>query len=347
MAGIRVAIVGATGAVGRTILRVLEERAFPVEELRLLASERSAGSILPFRGRDLIVDVAGPESFGGIDVAFFSAGAAASRELAPRAAAAGAIVIDNSSAFRMQPDVPLVVPEVNGDVLPDAIERGIIANPNCSTIQMVVALEPLHRAFELRHVIVSTYQSVSGTGGRARRALDAEASGEGRAANSPYPHPIAFNVLPHIDVFDDHGWSGEERKMINETRKIMRLPDLHVVPTTVRVPVRIGHSESVYARFASEVEPEAAWEALSHAPGVVVWDDPHEAVYPLPREIEGRDEVFVGRVRRDPDDPHALLLWVVADNLRKGAATNAVQIAEKVIATRWPLSSTDIVTSSL
>jgi aspartate-semialdehyde dehydrogenase len=333
MAGVRVAVVGASGAVGRTILRVLEECRFPIAELRLLASERSAGTVLPFDGENIQVGIAVPESFGGVDIAFFSAGASVSRELAPHAAAAGALVVDNSSAFRMQPDVPLIVPEVNGSILPGAIERGIIANPNCSTIQMVVALWPLHQAFGLEQVIVSTYQSVSGTGGRALRALDAEMQDGGHAAGSPYPHPIAFNVLPHIDVFDDSGWSGEERKMINETRKIMALPDLHVVPTTVRVPVRVGHSESVYARFAAEVEPDEARRVLATAPGVLVRDDPREAVYPLALEAQGRDEVFVGRVRSDPEDRHALLLWVVADNLRKGAATNAVQIAEHVMAT--------------
>lgn len=331
MAGICVAVVGASGAVGRSVLRVLEDRSFPIADLCLLASERSAGTTLPFHGEEIEVGVARPKGFGGVDVAFFSAGASASRELAPHAVADGALVVDNSSAFRMQPDVPLIVPEVNGSILPAAVQRGIIANPNCSTIQMVVALWPLHRAFGLEQVIVSTYQSVSGTGRRALRALDAEVQGSGRDAGSPYPHPIAFNVLPHVDMFDDAGWSGEERKMINETRKIMALPNLHIVPTTVRVPVRIGHSESIYARFAVEVDPDDARRVLASAPGVVVCDDPHEAVYPLALEAEGRDEVFVGRVRCDPADGRALLLWVVADNLRKGAATNAVQIAEQML----------------
>jgi aspartate-semialdehyde dehydrogenase len=247
----------------------------------------------------------------------------------------------------MQPDIPLVVPEVNGDVLPPRLEPGIIANPNCSTIQMVVALGPLHRAFGLQDVVVSTYQSVSGSGGKGVRALDAEVETGERPQESPYPHSIAFNVLPHIDAFDDSGWTGEERKMINETRKIMRLPGLHVVPTTVRVPVRIGHAETVYARFASSAPAARARETLRRSPGIVVCDDPARNLYPLPRDAEGRDEVFVGRLRNDPDDPAALAFWVVADNVRKGAATNAVQIAERVVAGHaWSPSLSDTVPSS-
>lgn len=338
MSGLRVAVAGATGLVGRTILRVLEERDFPVRELRLLASAQSAGSRLPFHGEGVEVRELREDSFVGCDVAFFSAGSSVSRTFAPVAACDETLVIDNSSAFRMAPGIPLIVPEVNGDVVStawaaaeDAHSRGIIANPNCSTIQMVVALQPLHRAFGLKQVIVSTYQSVSGTGARGIRTLEQEVAGEA-PADSPYPHPIAFNALPHIDVFDDEGWSGEERKMINETRKIMRLPNLHVLPTTVRVPVRVGHSETVYARFAGPVTRDAARRALEDACGVVVMDQPEHNIYPLALDAEGRDEVFVGRLRSDPEDPTCLAFWVVADNLRKGAATNAVQIGERALA---------------
>lgn len=337
MSGLQVAVVGATGLVGRTILEVLEERRFPVRELRLLASSRSAGSRLPFHGEGVEVRELREDSFAGSDVAYFSAGASVSRSYGPIAAQAGALVIDNSSAFRMTPDVPLIVPEVNGDLVAEAWTaakdpkfRGIIANPNCSTIQMVVALEPLHRAFGLEEVMVSTYQSVSGTGARGVRALDREVAGD-TADDSPYPHPIAFNALPHIDVFDDAGWSGEERKMINETRKIMRLLNLHVLPTTVRVPVRVGHSETVYARFADPVTPDAARDSLRDAPGVVLLDNPEQNIYPLPLDAAGKDEVFVGRVRVDPQDERRLAFWVVADNLRKGAATNAVQVGERAL----------------
>jgi aspartate-semialdehyde dehydrogenase len=229
----------------------------------------------------------------------------------------------------MDPTVPLVVPEVNGRLLRDY--SGIVANPNCSTIQMVVVLQPLHAAFGLRSVVVATYQSVSGTGARGVRALDHELEHGERQAESPYPHPIALNVLPHVDVFDAAGWSGEERKMINETRKIMDLPDLHVVPTTVRVPVRVAHSEAVYAGFAGPIDPDAARDVLSRAPGVVVEDDPGSDRYPLAIHAAGSDEVFVGRIRQLPGDERALSFWIVGDNLRKGAATNAVQIAEVAI----------------
>ena len=347
MADFRVAVAGATGLVGRTILGVLEERHFPAGAIVLLASERSAGVSILFRGEAVEVRRLDENSFEACDIAFFSAGAVVSREFAPVAARAGALVIDNSSAFRMQPGIPLVVPEVNGDVLPRHLEPTIIANPNCSTIQMVVALEPLHKAFGLQDVVVSTYQSVSGSGGKGVRALDTEIEQQTRAKDSPYPHPIAFNVLPHIDAFDEAGWTGEERKMINETRKIMRLPGLHVVPTTVRVPVRVGHAETVYARFATPAPASEAREALRRAPGMVVCDDPSRNLYPLPRDAEGHDQVFVGRLRNDPDDPSALAFWVVADNIRKGAATNAVQIAERVVAGHaWSPSLSDTGPSS-
>jgi aspartate-semialdehyde dehydrogenase len=331
MSGFRVAVAGATGLVGRTILQVLQERSFPVADLVALASARSAGRHLEFSGTEVEVRQIDESGFDGCDFAFFSAGASTSREWSPIAARQVPLVIDNSSAFRMDPAVPLVVPEVNARVLRGY--RGIVANPNCSTIQMVVALQPLHAALGLESVIVSTYQSVSGTGARGVRALDHEAETGQRHPESPYPHPIAYNALPHIDVFDEHGWSGEERKMINETRKIMDLPSLHVVPTTVRVPVRISHSESIYVRFQRAVDPDMARDILRSAPGVVVEDNPAAGLYPLAIHAEGRDEVFVGRIRQAPDDDHALVLWVVSDNLRKGAATNAVQIAEVAIDT--------------
>jgi aspartate-semialdehyde dehydrogenase len=331
MAGLRVAIAGATGLVGRTILQVLEERSFPVSELVPLASPRSAGTRLAFNGRDVEVDLLTEGSFDGCDIAFFSAGATVSRRFAPLAARQCAYVIDNSSAFRMDPAIPLVVPEVNAGALDGY--RGIVANPNCSTAQMVVALQPLHEEFGLESVVVSTYQSVSGTGEKGVRALNHEIETGNRLDTSPYAHAIAFNALPHIDVFDDDGWSGEERKMIGETRKILGLPRLQVVPTTVRVPVRVSHSESVYVRCARPVNAARAREVLAHAPGVIVQDDPQNAIYPLAINAEGRDEVFVGRIRTVPDDDRALALWIVADNLRKGAASNAVDIAEAVLGT--------------
>lgn len=327
MAGQRVAVVGATGLVGRTILRVLEERLFPVDDLVAVASERSVGTSVQFQGIDVEVRAPGGHTFDSVDIAFFSAGARVSRLLAPGAAESGALVVDNSSAFRLQPDVPLIVPEVNGDLLAGVDAPAIVANPNCSTAQMVVALDPLHRVFGLESVVVSTYQSVSGTGNQGLRALECETMGK-TSTTSPYPHPIAFNVLPHIDVFDGAGWTGEERKIVAETRKIMRLPDLHVVPTAVRVPVRVGHAESVYARFQDRVAADDARRVLEGAPGVIVSDAPDSNSYPLPLSSEGHDEVYVGRIREDEDDPQALVLWVVGDNLRKGAATNAVQIVE-------------------
>jgi aspartate-semialdehyde dehydrogenase len=326
MAGFRVAVAGATGLVGRTILHVLAERNYPVDELVPLASPRSAGSTVPFHGSDVPVRLLNEHGFIGCDLAFFSAGAAVSRQFAPIAARETGLAVDNSSAWRMDSSVPLIVPEVNGHLLDGY--RGIVANPNCSTIQLVIALQPLHAAFGLESVVVSTYQSVSGTGAKGVRALEHELQTGERHPESPYPYPIAFNVLPQVDVLDDAGWSGEERKMINETRKIMALPDLPVVPTTVRVPVRVAHSEAVYARFAERVSPDQARDVLAHAPGVIVEDDPMNTRYPLALHVAGRDEVFVGRIRQLPGDDRALSLWIVGDNLRKGAATNAVQIAE-------------------
>ncbi len=324
-----VAIVGATGAVGEVMRLILEERRFPVRELRLLASARSRGKRLAFRGEEIEVEVLEEASFDGVDLALFSAGASVSRLYAPEAVKAGALVVDNSSAFRMEPDVPLVVPEVNpGDI--DG-HCGIIANPNCSTIQMVVALKPLHDRWGLRRVIVSTYQSVSGTGRRALQELEEQLRCWAQGGDGPvevYPHPIAFNCLPHIDVFQEEGYTREEWKMVRETRKIMSLPDLKVTATAVRVPVRVGHSESIYAEFEEEVDPEEAREILREAPGVAVEDDPQRDLYPQALNAEGKDPCFVGRIRADLFLPNALNFWVVADNLRKGAALNAVQIAE-------------------
>ena len=335
MIPLNVAVLGATGLVGQEFLRILEERDFPVRSLRLLASDRSAGRTLLFRGESIVVEEATDQSFDGIDLALFSAGADISKKYAPIAAAAGAVVVDNSAAWRMDPDIPLVVPEVNPE---DAFKHhGIIANPNCSTIQMVVALAPLHRVNPLRRVIVDSYQSVSGTGGPA---VD-ELMGQTREMldglpPSPdvYPHQIAFNVLPHIDVLMDDGYYKEEWKMIHETRKIMDIPELPVSATCVRVPVPISHSESVHAELTRPMSPDEARAILSEAPGVVVMDRPGEAIYPLPSKAAGTDDVFVGRIRKDASHPNGLVMWVVADNLRKGAALNTIQIAELIFSNR-------------
>lgn len=330
--GYVVAICGATGAVGQEFIRILEQRAFPVRELRLLASKRSAGTTKSFRGESVAVQEATPEAFRGVELALFSAGATASRELAPLAVAEGAVVIDNSSAWRMEPAIPLVVPEVNADDI--RRHAGIIANPNCSTIQLVVALNPLHRAGRLTRVIVATYQSVSGAGGKGIRELTRQLA-DAVAGRKPSPEtftkPIVGNVIPRIDVLMDDGYYKEEWKMIHETRKIMHLPDLPVAATCVRVPVAVGHSEVVHAEFERPLSPAAARALLSAAPGVVVVDNPAEDLYPLPVEAAGRDEVFVGRIRRDASHPHGLVMWVVSDNVRKGAALNAVQIAEELV----------------
>ena len=326
----KVAVLGATGLVGREMLKVMEQRNFPADELVPLASERSAGKTLEFRGAEHTVKAVSDDLFKGVDVALFSAGGSASKRWAQVAAAAGAVVIDNSSAWRMDPKVPLVVPEVNpGDIKGS---NGIIANPNCSTIQAVVALYPLHRQFGLNYVAFSTYQSVSGTGIEALMTLEsgsrAALDGRDPLPQLVYPHPIAFDLLPHIGAFDSDGMTEEEWKMVRESRKIMHLPDLRVSCTTVRVPVFRGHGESIIARFDKPAAPEEAREILSGAPGVIVQDDPENSTYPRPRFSEGKDPVFVGRIRRDTGLDNALAMWVVADNLRKGAALNAVQIAE-------------------
>jgi aspartate-semialdehyde dehydrogenase len=318
--------------VGAAMREILEERGFPVSELRLLASERSRGRRLPFRGEELEVRVLDEDSFAGIDYALFSAGAGISLKYAPIAAAAGAVVIDNSSAFRMEEGVPLVVPEVNPD---DAFDhKGIIANPNCSTIQMVVVLKPLHDRSAMKRVVVSSYQSVSGTGKEAVEELRLQAAAilDDREPGSPevYPHPIAFNCLPHIDVFLPNGYSKEEIKMINETRKIMGLPDLPVSATTVRVPVFVGHSESVNVEFEEAIDAEEARRILREAPGVEVVDEPENNLYPQALDAAGKDPCYVGRIRADLSCPRALNMWIVSDNLRKGAALNAIQIAELI-----------------
>ncbi len=327
-----IAILGATGAVGQTMIKVLEEREFPIDELRLLASPRSAGKELEYMGVKYKVEPVSPEAFEGIDIALFSAGGSRSKEWAPIAVEKGAIVIDNSSAFRMDDDVPLVVPEVN----PEDVKwhKGIIANPNCSTIQMVVALNPIHKEKKIKRVIVSTYQAVSGAGAKAIKDLEEETRAyfEGKYYYpEALPNHIAFNVIPHIDVFLDNGYTKEEMKMVNETRKIMHAPDIKVSPTCVRVPVFYGHSESVVIETEEPITPEEAREILKNAPGVIVEDEPEKNLYPIPIEAAGKDEVFVGRIRKDFNFENGLAMWVVADNLRKGAATNAVQIAELLV----------------
>lgn len=321
----KVAVVGATGLVGRVMLQVLEERKFPVSELIPVASERSIGQLVRFQGRDF--PVVGMDEAIGLkpDIALFSAGGSTSKEHAPRFAAVGTVVIDNSSAWRMEPGIPLVVPEINADAI--GVSK-IIANPNCSTIQMVMALAPLHEVFGIRRIVVSTYQSVTGTGKVALQQLLDERNG-----NTPtraYAHQIDMNVIPHCDVFLDNDYTREEMKMVNETRKILGDDTIQVSATTVRVPVKGGHSESINVEFHSEYDLDEAKRLIAAMPGVVILDDPSQALYPTPLHIEGKDEVFVGRIRRDISQPRTLNLWVVADNLRKGAATNAVQIAEYI-----------------
>jgi aspartate-semialdehyde dehydrogenase len=329
----KIAVAGATGLVGRTILGILEERSFPIGEIRLLATERSAGEEIEFAGRSIKVQVAAPEAFEGMDLAFFAVGTDASRILAPMARDRGAVAIDKSNAFRMNPAVPLVVPEVNADAL--AGHQGIIASPNCSTIQMVCVLKPLHDVAGLERVVVSTYQSVSGSGRGGMVELESQLkdlhSGEAPAVRF-YPRQIAANVIPHIDSFSADGYTGEERKMVLETRKILGLPELRVTATTVRVPVMVGHSESVNVETKRKLTRAEALRALSEAPGVVVMDDPASILYPTALDAAGRDEVLVGRVREDISVENGLDLWIVSDNLRKGAATNAVQIAEHLVA---------------
>lgn len=327
-----VAVVGTGGAVGHKVVEILEERNFPVGRLVLLGTARTAGSAFTFQGRRYTIEEATPERFEGVDLAFFATPTDVSRRLAPEAVRRGAVVIDKSSAYRDDPGVPLVVPEVNGHRLAD--HKGIIASPNCSTIQMVLVLKPLGDLSPLRRVVVSTYQSVSGTGREAVEELRAQsrAALDGQSVDPRvYPHQIAFNLLPHIDEFAPNGYSKEEMKMVSETRKILERPDLPVSATTVRVPVEVGHSEAVWVETEWPLSPEEARAAMARMPGVVVEDDPARAVYPTPVRAAGRDEVFVGRVRRDLSCERGLVFWVVSDNLRKGAATNAVHIAEALV----------------
>ena len=331
----RVAVCGATGAVGSQMVRCLEERDFPLSELRLLASERSRGKKVLYKGQEIEVQVLGDDSFQGIDVALFSAGAAVSKEFAPKAAAAGAVVVDNSSAWRMDPLVPLVVPEVNPGDIRFHKEKGIIANPNCSTIQMVVALKPIHDLATIRRIVVSTYQAVSGTGQKGINELTTqlEALHEGRPVETKvYPQQIALNVLPHIDVFQENAYTKEEMKMVNETRKIMGDESIMVSATCVRVPVIYGHSEAVNLTTDKKVSAGQVRSVLMNAPGVKVVDQPSELLYPTPLMAEGQDKTLVGRIREDISQEKGIDLWVVADNIRKGAATNAVQIAELLVA---------------
>ncbi|OLN22742.1 aspartate-semialdehyde dehydrogenase [Domibacillus antri] len=338
--GFHVAVVGATGAVGQQMLKTLEERNFPIKTLTLLSSARSAGKTVSFRGEDVTIQEAKPESFEGIDIALFSAGGSVSQVLAPEAAKRGAVVIDNTSAFRMDPEVPLVVPEVNKEDLRK--HKGIIANPNCSTIQMLVALEPIRQAHGLKKVIVSTYQAVSGAGAKAVEELYNQT--KAIVNNEPFEpqilpvgsdkkhYQIAFNAIPQIDKFQDNGFTYEEMKMINETKKIMHMDDLPVAATCVRLPVATGHSESLY--FETEKGGLTASDIqalLKDAPGVVLQDNPAEQVYPMPADCVGKNDVFVGRIRKDLDTDNGFHMWVVSDNLLKGAAWNSVQIAETLI----------------
>ena len=332
MAGnLRLAICGATGAVGQQMLRCLEERDFPYASLKLLASSRSAGKEFTVKGRKVTVEALDEDSFKNVDLALFSAGGSISKEWAPVAAASGAVVVDNSSAWRMDDQVPLVVPEVNPEDIALYKNKGIIANPNCSTIQMVVVLKPLSKIAPIKRVVVSTYQAVSGTGQKAIVELEEQLKAiyEGRQPEARvYPFQIALNVLPHIDVFEDNGYTKEEMKMFNETRKIMHEPDIMVSATCVRVPVVYAHSESINIAFAGPISPEQARQALTKASGVNVVDDPANRQYPLPLMAAGQDLTLVGRIRKDISQENGLDLWVVADNIRKGAATNTVQIAE-------------------
>ena len=330
-----VAVAGATGAVGGAMLEVLERKNFPLRELRLLASERSVGKKLTFRGEEIAVQQLTKDAFQGIDIALFSAGGDRSLEFAPAAAAAGAIVVDNSSAFRMDPEIPLVVPEVNPHAIAGYKKRGIIANPNCSTIQMLVALKPIYDKVGIRRIVVSTYQAVSGTGAKAIVELRNQimAYAEGRPLEAKvYPHQIAFNCLPQIDSFLDNGYTKEEMKMVNETRKIFEDPAIGVTATTVRVPVFYGHSESVNIETKSKITAEEVKQLLADAAGVNLVDEPKKGVYPMAIDCAGKFETLVGRIREDESIANGINLWVVSDNILKGAALNAVQIAERLIA---------------
>ncbi|NWF97866.1 MAG: aspartate-semialdehyde dehydrogenase [Nitrospirae bacterium] len=327
-----VAVVGATGAVGNEMIKTLEQRKFPVESLRLFASERSEGKKLEYKDTEIAVEKLDENSFKGIDIALFSAGAERSKIWAPIAAKSGCVVVDNSSQWRMDPEIPLVVPEVNPDDL--KWHKGIIANPNCSTIQMVVVLKPIHDAVKIKRVVVTTFQAVSGTG---QKAIDELLQQTTDLLNfrdvkcNVYPHQIAFNVLPHIDKFLENGYTKEEMKMVNETKKIMGDRSIKVTATTVRVPVFRGHSESLNIETEKKITPNEVRAILSKAPGIIVYDAPEKNIYPLPLYAAGKDETYVGRIREDDTIENGINMWIVSDNLRKGAALNAVQIAEKLI----------------
>ncbi len=327
-----VAVMGATGAVGACFLRILEERKFPVKNIRLLASERSKGKKLKFGGRMRPVEVLTKDSFAGIDIVLASAGASRSLEFLPYAVKAGAVCIDNSSAFRMDKEIPLVVPEVNPEKIKE--HKGIIANPNCSTIQMVVALWPIHKAARVKRIVVTTFQSVSGAGQSKITELWEQSKAflaKKKITPIELPHQIAFNIIPQIDVFNDNGYTKEELKMVNETRKIMGDDSIRVNATCVRVPVFYAHSESVNIETDRPIGPDEARKILNKAPGVTVIDDPENRSYPMPITAEGKDDTFVGRIRKDDSVKNGLSMWVVSDNIRKGAALNAIQIAERLI----------------
>jgi aspartate-semialdehyde dehydrogenase len=327
----KVAVAGATGAVGNQMIECLEERNFPLKTLKLLATAKSAGRTLRFAGQEIVVEELTETSFKGLDIAIFSAGGAASEKYAPFAAQDGCVVVDNSAAWRMDPDVPLVIPEVNPQAVANYANKNIIANPNCSTIQMVLAVAPIHRKAGIKRIVVSTYQAVSGTG---KKAIDELHSQTKAILNfmepeiKVYPHKIAFNCLPQIDVFLENGYTKEEMKMVNETRKILEDDTIGITATTVRVPVFFGHSESVNIETRDPLSPDEARALLEDMPGIKVVDDPSNSQYPMPIDAAGRDETFVGRIRADESVPNGINLWVVSDNIRKGAATNAVQIAE-------------------
>jgi aspartate-semialdehyde dehydrogenase len=329
-----VAVAGATGAVGNEMIQILEEQEFPVASLKLLASSRSAGKTLDFRGESLHVEELRDDSFEGVDIALFSAGAAASRQFAPAAAESGCVVIDNSSGWRMDPEVPLVVPEVNPHAVADYRRKGIIANPNCSTIQMVVVLKPIYDAAGIERVVVSTYQAVSGTGKNAIEELTEQTRNLltfQEVTAEVYPHRIAFNCFPHIGSFLENGYTEEEMKMVHETHKIMEDPNIRVSATTVRIPVFYGHSEAVNIQTKRKLSAKEARVLLFQAPGVRVMDNPDERIYPMPSEAAGINDTLVGRIREDISIENGLDLWIVADNIRKGAALNTVQIAELLI----------------
>ena len=329
-----VAVAGATGAVGNEMIQILEEQEFPVASLKLLASSRSVGKTLDFRGESLHVEELRDDSFEGVDIALFSAGAAASRQFAPAAAESGCVVIDNSSGWRMDPEVPLVVPEVNPHAVADYRRKGIIANPNCSTIQMVVVLKPIYDAAGIERVVVSTYQAVSGTGKNAIEELTEQTRNLltfQEVTAEVYPHRIAFNCFPHIGSFLENGYTEEEMKMVHETHKIMEAPNIRVSATTVRIPVFYGHSEAVNIQTERKLSAKEARVLLFQAPGVRVMDNPDERIYPMPSEAAGINDTLVGRIREDISIENGLDLWIVADNIRKGAALNTVQIAELLI----------------